>query len=118
MVEELEQLEEKLWIEEYRFNLQWMEAVLADDFFEYGRSGRTYTRQECLDIPKQPIEARLPLKDYKVRKISDDVFQVTYESAVTYNNEVLYGLRSSIWQLQNGRWKLKFHQGTPLIEPA
>ncbi len=37
----LTRLEEDMWREETRFDIQFMERTLASDFFEYGRSGRT-----------------------------------------------------------------------------
>ena len=45
--ETLERLEEELWREETRFDMQRMEEVLAADFFEFGRSGRFYRREDC-----------------------------------------------------------------------
>lgn len=62
---ELEQLEEGLWIAETRFDMDWMERTLAPDFFEFGRSGRVYRREDTLGIESQPIDARLPLKELR-----------------------------------------------------
>ncbi|MCA9280322.1 MAG: DUF4440 domain-containing protein [Phycisphaeraceae bacterium] len=112
-LEQLRTLEEKLWISEWRFNLEWLDTVLADDFFEYGRSGRIYTRQECLDLPQFQIDAAIPLQDFRARFISDDVAHVTYTSIMTHEGKKDFGLRSSIWVRKDGQWKLKFHQGTP-----
>ena len=38
----LQCLEEELWREETRFDVSRMEEVIAEDFFEFGRSGRIY----------------------------------------------------------------------------
>jgi hypothetical protein len=59
--EQLRELEESLWQQEYRFNRSYMEATLAPDFFEFGRSGRVYERDDTLTIEMQPTHARLPL---------------------------------------------------------
>jgi hypothetical protein len=39
-VEALRRLEEELWREETRFDRRRMDAVIGEDFFEFGRSGR------------------------------------------------------------------------------
>ena len=113
---ELEQLEEGLWIAETRFDMDWMERRLAPDFFEFGRSGRVYRREDTLAIEGQPIDARLPLKDFKVRLISPNVALVTYISAVTYEGVEDIGNRSSIWSRTESGWQLRFHQGTPVTD--
>lgn len=112
-IAELARLEEALWVGETRFSLGWMDGVLAADFFEFGRSGRVYSRQECLDIPAGDIVIELPLPNLKIRQLSDDIVQVTYKSVVQSDGEILGALRSSIWQRTGGGWRLKFHQGTP-----
>jgi hypothetical protein len=42
-----------------RGDRSWMDAHLADDFTEFGYSGRSYSRAETLDLPVGPIEATL-----------------------------------------------------------
>ena len=93
-----------------------MEQIIADDFFEFGRSGRIYHRQDTLSIPKSSFEATLPLPDFDVRLLTPDVAQVTYNSAVTYDGVVQKGRRSSIWSRTSKGWVLRFHQGTPYNE--
>jgi len=109
----LQRLEEDLWREETRFDIAYMERLLAEDFVEFGRSGRIYRRDETLAHPRQPIEAVLPLPDFAVRLLTGDVAQVTYNSAVTYDGVVQQGRRSSIWSRTAHGWVLRFHQGTP-----
>jgi hypothetical protein len=111
-------LEEGLWQSEFRFDTQWMEQVLAADFFEYGRSGRIYQRQDTLNIPYQEIAAQIPLINLKICLIDDRVAQVTYISDVNYDGQRDKALRSSLWSCLSGNWQLRFHQRTPLpIEP-
>lgn len=114
--EQLTGLEEDLWREVSRFDVPYMEQVMAEDFIEFGRSGRMYDRQECLSHPRQPIDAVIPLPDLAVRMITRDVAQVTYNSHVTYDGELLKGRRSSIWRRAGDSWELVFHQGTPYEE--
>lgn len=115
---QLRRLEESLWREETRFDPDYMERVLADDFFEFGRSGRTYQRSEILSVPAQPIQAVIPLPNFHVRLLSEDVAQVTYNSHVTNEGVVEKGRRCSIWSRSPGGWVLRFHQGTPYSEGA
>ncbi len=110
---ELRQLEEDLWRTETRFDRAYMERVFADDFVEFGRSGRVYDREEILTPGGEPIHAVLPLPDYRVRPLSGDIVQVTYNSQVTYDGVVRHARRSSIWQRTATGWRLRFHQGTP-----
>jgi len=109
----LQRLEEELWREETRFDLHRMNEVIAEDFFEFGRSGRYYRREDTLAIKPGPIAAILPLPNLKMRLLTPDVVQVTYNSAVTYNGVVEHARRSSIWTRTSSGWQLRFHQGTP-----
>jgi hypothetical protein len=115
---ELTKLEEELWTEQMRFDIPYMREVMCEDFFEYGISGKLYRLDDTLDIPRQTIQARIPLDDLKLRLLSTDVAQVTYNSHVTYNGIEHHGRRSSIWVKAGGKWRLKFHQGTPYQEEA
>jgi hypothetical protein len=109
----LERLEDELWREETRFDLQRMNELIADDFFEFGRSGRVYHRQDTLKIEPQKIAAILPLPEFHARLLDENTAQVTYHSAVTYDGIVEYARRSSIWSRSIDGWVLRFHQGTP-----
>src|SRR3974390_2511628 len=112
--EQLVRLEESLWRADSRFDRQLMEQTLASDFFEFGRSGRTYKREEALSDPAQPINAKLPLPKFDVRLIAADVALVTYVSEVTYGDATEFANRSSIWSRVPNGWRLRFHQGTPV----
>ena len=112
-IEELTRLEESLWLRATRFDESYMRTVLAEDFFEFGRSGKTYNIEECLSAPDEEINAVLPLRSLAFHEVAQGVIQLTYISEVTYGSTE-YANRSSIWvQLADG-WKLKFHQGTPI----
>ncbi len=93
--DELRELEESLWRTETRFDRAYMDRVLSPDYLEFGRSGKVYTREEVLGVPSQEIEARLPLRNFKVHPISEDVVLVTYVSEVV-SNGLQVGIRSSL----------------------
>lgn len=112
-ISELRDLEESLWREETRFDMHRMREIIAEDFFEFGRSGHCYSLEDTLAIAPQKIHAKIPLPDFNVRQLAEDVVQVTYSSAVEYNNKILHARRSSLWSRNQGHWRLRFHQGTP-----
>jgi len=121
LLKELCDLEQTLWEESTRFDVDYMELVCSEDFFEFGRSGRIFTREQTLARPRSRITVVLPLIDYTVTEIADGVCLATYitESRVEVtvrgkrDHKVEYANRSSLWRKANGRWQLCFHQGTP-----
>lgn len=115
LFDEIRRLEESLWQAKSRFDNNLMDQVFAEDFFEFGRSGRTYARHEMLFEPTdfQEIAATIPLPEFRARHITEDVIQTTYVSEVTNDGAIQRGNRSSIWSLVDGAWRLRFHQGTP-----
>ena len=107
---ELRQLEEALWRSETRGDRAWMDGVLAPEFTEHGRSGRAYSREAILSIAvPEMIEIELPLTDFMVRMISENVALATYVSVEPRGRSN----RVSLWRRDEPRWLLEFHQGTP-----
>jgi hypothetical protein len=109
----LKRLEEELWREDTRFDIHRMNELIAEDFCEFGRSGRIYHRQDTLTIERQTIDVILPLPEFEARLLDENTAQVTYNSAVKYDGVVEYARRSSIWSRSIKSWVLRFHQGTP-----
>jgi hypothetical protein len=114
----LERLEEELWREATRFDRTRMNKLFADDFFEFGRSGRMYERDDTLSASAAPINARFPLEDFRARLLAPDVAQVTYVSAVKRSDAHEFARRSSIWTRRGSGWVIRFHQGTPYAAGA
>lgn len=111
----LTRLEEDMWRAATRFDLTFQERYFAQDFFEFGRSGRIYTRPETIRSESQDIHAVLPLPNLTIRLIDAHTAQVTYNSQVTYGDKVEYGRRCSIWSRTEHGWIMRFHQGTPYV---
>jgi hypothetical protein len=107
----LRDLEESLWRDETRFDRNHMERILALEFFEFGCSGRAYTRDEVISVQRHAISAKLPLDDFRVHPVTDRVVQVTYTSEEGVG-EARTCRRSSIWVATAQGWRLRFHQGT------
>lgn len=108
--QQLIELEWALWRAETRFDREFMERTLAEDFREFGRSGRVYERAETLAVTGDSIEASL--RDFQFSMLADDVALLTYVSEVQHQALELAN-RTSIWVRRDGRWQLRFHQGTP-----
>jgi len=82
-----------------------LRSLIADDFVEFGRSGRTWTRDSFrAGLEGQP-GAPVPIDQFEVARLADAVALVTWRGAMAN--------RSSIWAHRYGRWQVRFHQGTP-----
>jgi hypothetical protein len=90
-------------------------AFLADDFIEFGSSGRIWTRNAILDLLETEKNFIPPgIEEMACRCLSDGVMLVTYRTA-RFNTDTgarSTSLRSSIWTGESGKWLLRFHQGT------
>ena len=110
---ELALLETSMWREKTRFDLQFQTARFADDFVEFGRSGRIYTRDQIIHTESAPIDATL--SNLQIRRIDENSVLITYDSAAVYEGSIEYARRSSIWSRTQSGWVMRFHQGTPYI---
>lgn len=110
----LAHLEEGMW-RDIRFDRDWMDRMLHPEFTEVGMSGNTYTRKETIEAsPPKQFEAHLPLEDYRLELIDEDVAMARYISHATTNGIERHAHRTSLWVNTNEGWRLRFHQGTPL----
>lgn len=96
--EQFKRLEESLLRQGTRFDRDHLERVLADDFFEFGKSGRVYQRGDIISTPSQPLEAVILLPNFSMRLLSEDVALVTYDSEIRINDGVERARRGSIFQ--------------------
>ena len=110
---DLRALEESLWRAETRFDRDYLNKIYAEDFFEFGRSGRICSREESISVPPQKIDAKLPLMNFRLHDLDAANVLVTYVSEVKFG-EVERANRSSIWTKTLKGWQIRFHQGTPV----
>ena len=103
-----------MWIEATRFDESFMQAALASDFFEFGRSGRMHPRDAVLSATRQMIGIVLPLRELAVRLLDENTAQVTCISETENEGGRLLTRRSSIWSKASKGWQLRFHQGTAI----
>jgi hypothetical protein len=99
---------------EVRRNRRRVSALLARDFFEFGASGRLWSRSQILTLLETENYEPPALEDFACRWISDDAVLVTYRTVRTgaKTSAQQSVLRSSIWKKEKEKWKVRFHQGT------
>jgi len=91
--------------------------LLAEDFVEYGRSGRVHGRAEVISALARAPCAEVTAFDFSVHLVAPNTALLRYVSCHRAAHQA-YALRSSIWQIQNGQWRILFHQGTPCSPPT
>ena len=108
-------LEERLLRQDIRHSPDEAGALLAADFFEFGRSGAVWNRQQTIKtLAQEPLMER-SMREFTTRLLSESVVLVTYRSVLRdpVSSKEWHALRSSVWKLIDGRWQIIFHQGTP-----
>jgi hypothetical protein len=111
--EEVRELELSLMTQTVRKDAARVALMLADEFQEFGASGRKYNKAEILAALQEEREISIAMKDFVCLPIAESVLLVRYRSVRTGEDGVtVEALRSSIWMLREGRWQILFHQGT------
>lgn len=87
-----------------------LNELLADDFMEFGSSGRVFDKKDILDRLPGEKDPEMTLTDFEARLLAENVVLTTYR--VLNRQNMKYSLRSSIWKLNEGKWQMTFHQGT------
>lgn len=105
--ETLLELEKRLLEPEVRTSSCEVSRLLSGDFLEFYSSGRIYEYQTG-DVFSAKA-ALTEIRNFRVRELSESFALATYR-AISEGNSTL---RSSIWKLESGNWKVLFHQGTP-----
>ena len=115
----LRRLEEQLLQPETRSSADQLGKLLADEFIEFGSSGRVFDKAKIIESLQQ--EQHLPharsvqrsIADFSARRLAPEIVLVTYRIVVrAASHEERHTLRSSIWKSIDGRWQMVFHQGT------
>lgn len=113
-LERFRALEESLLRPDVRASREQLDALIDDDFVEYGVSGRFFGKAAVLDAADRLPTVLLPLSDLAVRVLTANAALVTYRSTtVDPDGTTNDALRSSIWVRADGHWRIAFHQGTP-----
>ena len=114
-VENFKELETSLHRKEVRNFREQVDALIAEDFMEFGKSGGTYHKQDTLSaLEGEQSNLEVEVTDFGARELTPDVVLVTYKTTMFDNDSgtKISTNRSSIWINRGGRWQMTFHQGT------
>jgi hypothetical protein len=91
-----------------------VEELLAEDFLEFGSSGRAWLREEILELLANETYQPPAMEDFRCDWLAQGVALVTYKTVRVQPESGLRAevLRSSIWIEESGEWRVRFHQGT------
>ena len=103
-------LERSLHAPAIRSNPEAAGQFLSADFREFGSSGRIWSRAEILDAMADDLPHEILSRDFECQILSPALALVTYLSETLTRT----ALRSSLWRLEDGTWRMLFHQGTPI----
>jgi ribonuclease HI len=84
-------------------------SVIHEAFHETGASGRWWTREETLGELERTPAAGDSIKRFEIDRLAEGVVLATFDSGGERPAR-----RVSIWVRDEGRWRLRFHQGTLL----
>jgi hypothetical protein len=82
-------------------------SLIADDFLEFGASGRTWTASDVREVIDGEPGPELDIEAFDVAELGPDVVLATYRTGPPRASN-----RSSLWVRREGRWLVRFHQGT------
>jgi hypothetical protein len=87
--------------------------LLAEEFVEFGSSGRTYDRRQVIENLQRGT-ASIELSDFKATTLLPGLALATYVATRLGETGApsTRSLRSSIWKRIHGHWRMVFHQGT------
>jgi len=106
-------LESRLLITEFRTSEEFLEKILHEDFLEIGASGKTYNKEQTIDLLTTEPEFSAVATDFRFFQVAEDVALLTYSlNTVSPDTGTGHSARSSLWKFENNNWRLVFHQGT------
>ena len=111
---QIRQLEERLMDPQGRRKGEDVAELLADDFVEFGSSGKVYDKSQTLHALGGGSGGSHEIMDFRVTALAEDIALATYSALRfdPYDGRDVYSLRSSIWKRVGTRWQIVFHQGT------
>lgn len=112
----IQALEVELHHSGVRCDVARLDHLLHEDFHEIGRSGNRYDRATVMRFLSTLEEVPPAMSDdFVLQELAPGVVLLNYRSADVQPDGALsrHTLRSSIWVMEEGRWQIRYHQGTP-----
>jgi hypothetical protein len=112
LLAEITTLERRLHDPSVRGDRSAAALLLADQFREFGSSGRSYDKSAILDLMCcEAAPDGLAATGFVATPLGPGAMLLTYSSCRAGQ----CALRSSIWIRREARWQMLFHQGTPIV---
>lgn len=119
LLQHLQALEVRLHDPQVRADAGQLQALLHEDFLEFGRSGGVHDRAATVDSLAAALPAGAPARlvsgGFALARLGPDSALLTYRSASVAEDGTAgrHTLRSSVWLRTARGWQMRFHQGTP-----
>jgi ribonuclease HI len=107
-LETVELLERRLLDPAIRSDVAEVSALLHPHFEEIGASGRIWDRETTIQSLEADAESGTMTSVVSLERVAADAVLLVYRSTDARGEQ----LRSSVWVRSEGRWRLRFHQGT------
>ena len=116
-------LEQSLHTHEVRRNAQVLERLLSPEYLEIGASGRTYNREQIIQLlATSQGDSIIRADSFELKRLGAGVAMLLYRSweSGSEGEKLVEAKRTSIWSCSLGQWAMVFHQGTlsPRVESA
>lgn len=91
-------------------------GLIDNEFIEIGSSAVVYNKAEVMRWLASDDKSERTGTEFKAYTLAENLILLTYISIIkdTPAAESKQAMRSSIWRLTDGQWRMVFHQGTPL----
>jgi len=90
--------------------------LIDNEFIEIGSSATVYDKGEVIRWLASDDPSERTGTSFKAHPLAENIILLTYISNIkdTPVADSKQAMRSSIWRLTDGQWRMVFHQGTPL----
>lgn len=88
-----------------------LEELIDEGFIGFASSGAMYDRESTISALLLETPPAWSIAGFEVRLLGPGVALTTYVATTSGGPS---SQRSSIWKLSGGRWRIGFHQGTPI----
>lgn len=114
LVIDLHKAETNFFNGDFCSNVSNLDKVIADDYLEFGKSGRIHHKNDVIDELVRCGSRDITIENFTVNTLGTaNLFLVHYKSVDGDGNRAL---RYSIWQKTQNGYKILFHQGTSTTE--
>jgi len=107
-------LEKALISPDVRKSAEKLSEIISESFFEFGSSGKIYHYHKGDVFDAGPVsDLDWEIFDFSLMPLVGECVLATYKAVKHSESDESkkISLRCSLWEKENGIWKIKFHQG-------